>query len=988
MASPTQVYFNKLTPDKKSIISLIIDDCKSAGVTSQIAQSAILSITSKESDFNVHQGEVSYTNTSNSRIRQIFGWRVNGTKSPGVNYTDDQLTQLKSSDKDFFSAIYANQVGDGPPPTTDGFNYRGRGFNGLTFKDQYKGMGKKINQDLLNNPLLMEQDSIAAKALVQFFIDSIQSLRSNLNQFNTQPGTNGVETLNNLPDIATAVRVLYQANAGGGTKGNDGSLVALYFEKGVITGGNGDLVFPNDNLSGFTKARNRAPLFYQLITGGNLPPATIGTQSSVPPTSNSIPTINGGTQSGSNQPPQSDGRNTQTDDSNTKTDVTTPGLTNIFPPTLKVEPISFDMGDTSNDLKKETISNMGWMPFVWYGGYQIAEKDISFFSLYHDGMLPSVTLIFKDTMNLMKNKGFPLDDSKIKVFLSSRTSNIRHILMEFKIKNFSINGTKYTIIGTLDVNGLLIKNYKSYSNMTSFYALQAICKDVGLGFNSNISDSNDKMTWINQGLKVYDFFEDILDSSYISESSFPYGYIDFFYNFNYVDIAKELSRDNSQDKGIDTSGLSSNITGDDKRIYTLSLSNDKTIKQSDRFISEYKIINNSTSVSLTIGYTNTAKYYNSVQKESLVFTVDSITSPGDKSVILKGAPQDETFYKDNNTTTYTGKIDTDNSHPNFNYSPVHNSQNIEDLLKIGLKITLPNPNYNLYRFQRIKVNLTNDSQTPTSDLLNERISGDWFVVDIKIFMKDGVFSQEVSLIKRELELSASELNSESGVNDSKNTSPISTEKTVNPTDLSNTDVSSAPMLSNPISSTSSIVATSSVAGDQIVATASSSTTSISTTGSTASSATASSVSVSTKKVPSDYRGIVSQIYKIYHMDDSNNGYTSNARRLFLPFIIINAGVIKSIQITDREGMVNAIYQLLGLAPSDGSYYFNKMPLDKLSDGDKESFINQLNNLKTATLNKFTSFNFQYKNSDGTSGSYDIIPPDALNSSFIDDIYLN
>ena len=71
------------------------------------------------------------------------------------------------------------------------------------------------------------------------------------------------------------------------------------------------------------------------------------------------------------------------------------------------------------------------------------------------------------------------------------------IALHEEIKNFSISGKSYTVVGTLNVNGLHVKNYKSYSQKTSYYTLQDVCKEVGLGFNSNISDTDDKMTWIN-----------------------------------------------------------------------------------------------------------------------------------------------------------------------------------------------------------------------------------------------------------------------------------------------------------------------------------------------------------------------------------------------------------------------------------------------------------------------------------------------------------
>lgn len=784
MASRSQQYFNNISPEKKNTISLIINACKEKGITNPITQAAICAIISKESDFTL-KSESSYANTPASRIRSIFGKRFNG-------YTDSQIDTIKQNEKDFFSIVYGDSYGNGPPPTRDGWKFRGRGFNQLTFRDNYRSIGKSIGYDLEGNPELMERLDVAAKALVQYYISVFSKMSSSLlSQYGVSKQGDSIVTMNDIKDIASAVRVFYQATAGAG-KTKDGMPIGLYLEKGAIRQGDGDIFFPNDDLGGFTKARNRAPLFYKLITGGELPKdPTVPDKPITEPTQDSVTNI-----SQNNQVvvlEESEGRNTEPDRGNV-TEVVVPGLTNIFPPTIKVEPIKFDATGESIFFKRETISNLGWRPFVWYNGYQISDKDISYFALYNDGLLPSITIIFSDTMNLMKDKAFPLDDTKIKIFLSSRTKNVRHIFLEFKIKNFSINGSKYTIIGTLNVNGLHVKNYKSYRQKTSYYAIQDICKEVGLGFNSNINDSGDKMTWINPGLKVYEFIDDIMKNAYISDEAFAYGYVDYYYNFNYVDIEKELSRDNTDDRGIDTSGLNANVTGDDERIYTMTLTNDKSARESDRYISDYKIINNSTSVSLNKGYLNISKFYDSLKKEFLIFDIDSITSKGDRSIIMKGSPQDEDFYKQNYTTTYLGKTDGDNMHQNFNYSEVHNLQNIEDIQKVGVIITLPNPNYNLYRFQKVTLLFTNESSTPTNDIKNDRISGDWLIVDIKIVYTDGKITQEISLIKRELELSADELEAQEALNAEQNqrgdlntvNNPI--ENTTNPSDVTGTDV--------------------------------------------------------------------------------------------------------------------------------------------------------------------------------------------------------
>jgi hypothetical protein len=67
------------------------------GITNEYAQKAILGNVGKESGFTAKY-ETGYANTSNDRIRKIFGSRVAGL-------TDDQLNEIKKDDSKFFETV-------------------------------------------------------------------------------------------------------------------------------------------------------------------------------------------------------------------------------------------------------------------------------------------------------------------------------------------------------------------------------------------------------------------------------------------------------------------------------------------------------------------------------------------------------------------------------------------------------------------------------------------------------------------------------------------------------------------------------------------------------------------------------------------------------------------------------------------------------------------------------------------------------------------
>jgi hypothetical protein len=418
--------------------------------------------------------------------------------------------------------------------------------------------------------------------------------------------------------------------------------------------------------------------------------------------------------------------------------------------------------DSPTLFQKQVASNLGNFPFIYYGSYQIDVQNIYSLYLYYKGAMPYLSISFYDTLNLMKDKAMPLDDAKIEIFFNPRSEQLKEIHIRFKITSFLVNEGRYNIEGVIDVDLLYCSQYKSYPNMTSSQALQEICREAGLGFNTNIDDTDDQMTWINTGNQVSDFMEDIVENSYKSDTTFLSGFIDYYYNYNFVDIEKELNRDITNQLGISDAALGEAVKefaadANTEDIQNLLLTNDFSMVNTNLYFSSYKIVNNSTKISLESGYKNIAKYYDENQKDFLIFDIESITSQTPNSIILKGAPQDNNFYNLNVNTYYIGKFDSDNVHKNYKFAYIHNDKNNYDLEKIVLEINMGTPNYSIHKFQKIKVFVSNQTTTPSQDLVNNRLTGDWLIIDIGFVYTDKTFVQKIKLIRRELALSDEEL---------------------------------------------------------------------------------------------------------------------------------------------------------------------------------------------------------------------------------------
>jgi len=450
---------------------------------------------------------------------------------------------------------------------------------------------------------------------------------------------------------------------------------------------------------------------------------------------------------------QPDSRGSKTEEN--RANISRPIIAQIDKPTIKVEPITMKQDIAGPAGQSDYIQGLGYTPLISYHGLIIEEKYITNLRLYHSGLVPKIVFTFEDTKDIMKSIVMPTDDSTIDLFLNSTSSNLKSLHIVFKIECFDQGpdkvGQKFTIEGTMNIPKLYLIGNNSY-NDTSFSALRKICAESEIGFNSNISNTEDKMSWKNPQKKIYDFMSDIVAKSYISDESFMGAYIDYYYCFNYVDIEKEMNRDNSKDVGIDTSGLSQQSQPDElQRIMPLTLTNDQAQSSSSNYMSNVVKVNDSTKKSLKHGYATITKFYDRIKKQFLVFKVDSTTSDGSKSIILKGAENDDKYQNEHVIHKFAGKIDTDNVHSNFNYAATQNRINLDNLNKIAINATLPNANYNLYKFQKVQVQMINQSSTPANPSpVDFRYTGSYIVADIEYVWAKGKMSQNIRLVRKEL----------------------------------------------------------------------------------------------------------------------------------------------------------------------------------------------------------------------------------------------
>jgi predicted chitinase len=125
--------------------------------SNKYAIASMLATILRESDFKP-QSEGSYKNTSAFRIRKIF-------PSKFENYSDAQIDALKKDDVKFFNHVYGGRYGNA---ANEGYKYRGRGLNQITFKGNYQMVADNSNIDAVNNPDSLNELGNAVKAFVVY----------------------------------------------------------------------------------------------------------------------------------------------------------------------------------------------------------------------------------------------------------------------------------------------------------------------------------------------------------------------------------------------------------------------------------------------------------------------------------------------------------------------------------------------------------------------------------------------------------------------------------------------------------------------------------------------------------------------------------------------------------------------------------------------------------------------------------------------------
>lgn len=398
----------------------------------------------------------------------------------------------------------------------------------------------------------------------------------------------------------------------------------------------------------------------------------------------------------------------------------------IMPTAIEIE--GHGESNESGGADRQTKAIGVDLPFVLLNNYQFMQKDIQSFSLDNSGFLPEMRIRLVDRKNTFGVDSFPRDGDVITILLNSKNSStFKSIHMDFDITSITSKQASegdfnaITVVGTAKVPRLYSEECRSFEAAGSLDHLEEVARDLQLGLATNIENTDDTQIRIQAYTSTLDFIKETVDTSYISEDSFQRFYIDQYYYLTYIDVNKVFNSPNPPIDDLQASFASAIYsTAEDKESpednddieVPLILTNHRNSKGTNMFIGAFNLVNNANDISTAYGYTRDVVIYddNSEAGERVQeFTIEALNSEEmmDYEEPLKGR-RGEDRYDTHKKHKYIGRQDVGegdigNVHPSLNFAKLHQAQNLAEIEKVKLKVSLESFNPSIYKYQKIPI---------------------------------------------------------------------------------------------------------------------------------------------------------------------------------------------------------------------------------------------------------------------------------------------
>jgi len=396
-------------------------------------------------------------------------------------------------------------------------------------------------------------------------------------------------------------------------------------------------------------------------------------------------------------------------------------IVKIFDPTIdlsldgnvSIEDVEYGSGDEKLDKPYKYSQYMGsYFPAININGFLFHGDGIINVEIDVLNFLPTITITVREQGGLFGSQHYPTDGDIIKLYIKSKNTDFKPIRQNYRILNIEPtladkDGMKniYTMFGVLDLPDISTDKIKAFPDMLSIDVLMEIAKELGLGFATNETETDDRMTWICSNVDYMDFIQnDVVAGSYKNDESFFTVFIDEHYYLNFVEVNSLIVHElDFPVETIHNLSQTSHLPDDDddpiKEEGEFFLSNSKVVASTPNQITAYAPINNSGNEFMDNGYRTYLQYYDKTNDEFIDEFLETLTSPdtNDSMIVQKGKDREDhtTMLR----SVYAGDQFNANVHPNYYFAKIQNSYNLSELKKLGLRIHLAGINTNIYRYK-------------------------------------------------------------------------------------------------------------------------------------------------------------------------------------------------------------------------------------------------------------------------------------------------
>ena len=428
------------------------------------------------------------------------------------------------------------------------------------------------------------------------------------------------------------------------------------------------------------------------------------------------------------------------------------------------------------------------VPAVMLKGYQFNHREIISLEIDESKFLPRLRIQLLDRTGSIMSAYYPRNKPIIHIYIRSRNNKIKPIRNDYLITSVHIDeaqdeslsadgkGSILNITGILYLPQLFETTTNSISNKTSYNALFDIAKTLKLGFATNETSTNDKMTWLCPFTKYVHWINHITKHAYSGDKVFYTTFIDKYYHLNFINITNMFSEEmvftTAFENIISTvdyikSDASVNDITSEKEGHDLFLSNFTALKGSDQYIEAYKPITRQGKNLLSNGFKKHIGYYEHHSDKDI----------SEKPISVFIEPYGSNIPKDKQLRSVSDGewlgIDYQNTHKNYLFGEIIHEHNIREIHKSKLYIRTTGVGLNVIRGSRLPIMIIKEgmdsvqeyvAEVDNEDVTNEAIeaemnagivvdrylSGFYIVLNIRTIFNPGMQGKYMYVTEYEL----------------------------------------------------------------------------------------------------------------------------------------------------------------------------------------------------------------------------------------------